>query len=130
MEENRTLGELLREFVAVLGEYLKQNAADAVDRALSEPLKKAARRVMFLGLALGFAFAAALMLALALFHLMVELFGVPSAAYAVSFVLCVLVGVLCARAVGSEKRKRDGKRSEGNSRGPEQPLDSDPAKAD
>lgn len=126
MEDTRTLGELLREFVSVLGEYLKQQAADAVDRALSEPLKRAARRVVLLGLAIGFAFAAALMLALAFFNLLVELFGVRSAAYAVAFLVSLIIGALCAWAVGREGGKADGEPKARDRGRDKQALDRDP----
>lgn len=105
-EADRPLGELIRELVATLGEYLKQQAADAVDRALSQPLQRAARKVMLLGLAFGAATMAAIMLALAFFNVLAELFGVKSAAYAVTAVVCIILGGLCAWAVFRDGKPR------------------------
>ena len=106
MPDEQPLGQLIREFIAALGAYLRHNAAQAVDEALAQPLKRAAKKVAILGLAFGLAMMAAIFLGLALFHLSAALLGSEAAAYALACAVCLLIAALCARGVA-----RDGKAS-------------------
>lgn len=96
MPQEQTLGELLREFTATLGEYAKQQAADAVQRALVEPLRVAARKAVLLGLAVGLGVMTGVCLALALFHCFLTVLSHTAAAYAACALLSALLAVLCA----------------------------------
>ncbi len=125
MDEERPLGELIREFVSTLGAYVRQNAAAAVNEALSRPLKRAAKKVLFLGFALGMSAAAAVMLALAFFNVLTELFGAKSAAYAATFAVCIILAGLCAWAVSRDVRK-DAAELDGDGDEPEEPVEPDP----
>ena len=107
MQDEQPLGELIREFISSLGAYLKQNAADAVNKVLSQPLKRAAKKVVFLALAFGLTFMAAVFLALAFFNVLLELSLPKSAAYAVTCVICLLVGALCALVIKDGKKSKD-----------------------
>jgi hypothetical protein len=106
MAEEQSLGQLVREFVATLGEYLKQNAADAVDKALAAPLKRAAQKVLLLALAAGLALTGAIFLGLSAFNLLEGLLGSKSAAYAAASGICLLLGALCAWVVRDDRKPK------------------------
>lgn len=107
VSEEQPLGQLLREFIATLGAYLKQNAADAVHVILAEPLKRAAKKVLLLGLALGLAIMAGVFLALAGFNALYDWLGTKTAAYSVAFGACAIAGALCAWGVMWGARRSD-----------------------
>ena len=130
MPDEQSLGELIREFISTLGAYLKQNAADAVNKALSKPLKRAAKKIVFLGFAFGLAVMAAVCLSLGFFNLLIELLEARSAAYAITCVLCLAVAALCAWVVFKDGKKKAGTKPAGDDAGPEPPVDSDSEQAD
>jgi hypothetical protein len=132
MAEERPLGDLLRELAGLLGQYVRQNAAEAVREVLLAPLREAARRAVLLGLAVGLGAMAALCLALASFNVLAELFGRVSAAWAVTCILCLALGVLCAWAVrkGAPDVREAAGGAKGTRRGRGAPVGAGPGAAE
>jgi hypothetical protein len=124
MAEERPLGDVVREFGGLLGQYIKRNAAEAVREVLLAPLREAARRAVLLGLAVGLGIMAAICLVLAFFNVLAELFGRVSAAWAVTCVLCLVLGALCAWAVrkGAPNVREPAAGGKGPGRGPGTPV--------
>lgn len=131
MAQDESLREEIREFVAALGAYLRQNAAEAVNEALTAPLRRAAKKAAFLGMGCGLALMAAVCLALAFFTVLVELFEAKSAAYGITCIVCLLVGALCLWVVFKDGKKR-GRDDAGarDVRGPGGAVDEPPAETD
>lgn len=90
-----------REVGSAIADFVKQNAADAVERAFNRPLRRAAKRVAVLGLSLGFGITAGVFLALALFQALLGWLGSKGAAYGVCGAICLIVAALCAWAATS-----------------------------
>jgi len=90
-----------REIGSAIADFVKQNAADAVERTLNRPLRRAAKRVAVLGLSLGFGITAGVLLALALFQALLGWLGSKAAAYGVCGAVCLVVAALCAWAATS-----------------------------
>lgn len=131
MTQDESLRDAIREFIAALGAYLRQNAADAVNEALTTPIKRAARKAAFLGMGCGLAAMAAVCLALAFFTVLVELFEAKSAAYGITCIVCLLVGALCLWVVFKDGKKR-GRHDAGarDQRRPGRALDDSSAETD
>jgi uncharacterized BrkB/YihY/UPF0761 family membrane protein len=87
-----------RELGQAIADFVKQNAADAVERALNRPLRRAAKRVAVLGLSLGFGITAGVLLVLALFQALLGWLGSKAAAYGICGAICLIVAALCAWA--------------------------------
>jgi hypothetical protein len=87
-----------REVGSAIADFVKQNAADAVERALNRPLRRAAKRVAVLGLSLGFGVTAGVLLALALFQALLGWMGSKAAAYGICGLICLIVAAACAWA--------------------------------
>lgn len=131
MAQDDSLRDAIRELIAALGAYLRQNAADAVSEALTAPLRRAAKKAAFLGMGCGLAFMAAVCLALAFFTVLLELFEAKSAAYGITCIVCLLVGALCLWVVFKDGKKR-GRDDAGtrDKRRPDGAVDEPPAETD
>lgn len=104
-DHDQTLGQLVRELISTSIAYLRQNAAEAMTEVLCRPLRSAAVKLVWLGMALGAAALAAVMLGMGVFTLLADLLKVKSAAYGAASAICVLVAVLCVWVVKKDEGK-------------------------
>jgi len=126
MPNKQPLAELVREFTSSIGEYLTDRAAAAVDRILSRPLRRAAKKAALLGLSFGLTFTAAIMLALSFFNMWMDLFGGrKSLAYLATFGVCLVLGVLCAWVVFKDGQTAHDEPGDGDGRATGPPVATD-----
>ncbi len=108
MSQEPSLGDLMRDFLAAFADYLRQEGSQAVEEIIMAPLRYTARRAVsivgLLGLALAMTIVAGIFLALAVFHLLLDLTHSVPAAYALAAVVCLLVATLCGRPVHRHTR--------------------------